>query len=168
MCLWMLRDTAWLFVQLFSATVCALELVPTKHLIASRQLLLQAFARKVAYCLVVLGPMYTTQLYVQLFAVTVGANQLNAMLSGWRFLIGSRQRLLQPFVRKVVSCTEPLTWCSFLYIPRHNRAVWKNNKHACRRATLRETSVSWHHQGTLEPLVHQITIVVRDLRRAQN
>ena len=35
------------------------------------------------------------QLSLQIFAATVGGNQLNAELSGWGFVIGSRQRLLQ-------------------------------------------------------------------------
>ena len=34
------------------------------------------------------------QLYEQLFAITVGGNQLNHALRGWGALIGSRQLLL--------------------------------------------------------------------------
>ena len=36
---------------------------------------------------------------------TVGKNGLKAVLRGCGFLIGSRQQLLQPVVRKVPSCT---------------------------------------------------------------
>ena len=50
------------------------------------------------------GPIYTTQPSVQLFAATIGGNESNAELSGWWFLIGSRQRLLQPIVSKVAQC----------------------------------------------------------------
>ena len=32
-------------------------------------------------------PQDTAQLYVQLFAATIGGNQINTELSGWRFLI---------------------------------------------------------------------------------
>ena len=39
-------------------------------------------------------PPYTTQVYVQLVAATVGVNQLNAGLNGCGFLIGARQRFL--------------------------------------------------------------------------
>ena len=42
-------------------------------------------------------PLKTTQLYMQLVVATVGAKKLNAVLSGYGFLItivGSRQRLL--------------------------------------------------------------------------
>ena len=45
----------------------------------------------------------TQQLHDQLGeAATVCANQLNDVLSGWGFLIGSRQRWLQPAARKVL------------------------------------------------------------------
>ena len=43
---------------------------------------------------------------MQLVLATVGTNQLNVVLSGYRFLItivGSRQQLLQPVARKVSS-----------------------------------------------------------------
>ena len=38
---------------------------------------------------------------MKLVADAIGANQLNAVLSAWGLLIGSRQQLLQP-----VACTE--------------------------------------------------------------
>ena len=40
-------------------------------------------------------------------------------LGGWEFLISSRQRLLQPFLRKVASCTDALT-CTNI------KKYWKN------------------------------------------
>ena len=39
-------------------------------------------------------------------AATVGVHQSNTALSGRRFLVGSRQQLLQPVARKVASLTE--------------------------------------------------------------
>ena len=39
---------------------------------------------------------------MQLFAVTVGGNQLNAELGGWGFLIGPRQRLLHENLRSIL------------------------------------------------------------------
>ena len=41
---------------------------------------------------------------MQLFAATVRGNQLNAELSVWGFLAGSRQRLLQTVAQKVAQC----------------------------------------------------------------
>ena len=41
------------------------------------------------------------QLIVQLFAATVCGNRLNAEFSGWGFLIGFRQQLLQAVPQKV-------------------------------------------------------------------
>ena len=46
--------------------------------------------------------MYTTQLYVRLVETTVGSKQLNTALSRFVFIIGLRQRLLEPVARKVV------------------------------------------------------------------
>ena len=46
---------------------------------------------------------YSTHLPVQAFAATVDGNQLNAGLSGWRFLIGSRQRSLQTVAQCLVA-----------------------------------------------------------------
>ena len=39
------------------------------------------------------GPLYTTQIYVQLVSAAVGANQLRTVMGGWGFLIGSRIEL---------------------------------------------------------------------------
>jgi len=44
---------------------------------------------------------HTTQLSVQLVVATAGGNQLNAVLSGWEFPIGSSECLRQPVGHKV-------------------------------------------------------------------
>ena len=50
-----------------------------------------------------------TQLYVQLVAAVVGANQLNVMMHKWiGVLIESLQRLLQLVAHKFAYCTKAL------------------------------------------------------------
>ena len=60
--------------------------------------------------------MHPTQIYVQLVAAIAGVRQLNAVLSGWEFPIGSRQWLLQTVARQVTSCTVALKVNALLYI----------------------------------------------------
>ena len=42
-----------------------------------------------------LQPQYTMQVFGQIFATIIYGNKLNTDVSGWGFLIASRQRLLQ-------------------------------------------------------------------------
>ena len=57
---------------------------------------------------------HNTQLFVQLFAIIVGEDQLNLELSEQGFLIGSRQWLLQTVARKIADCVVALRRTFFL------------------------------------------------------
>ena len=60
--------------------------------------------KKLMYTLTCLQPQYTTQLFVKLFAATIGLNQSGTPIHSIRYLIFSRQRMLQTVARRDAYC----------------------------------------------------------------
>jgi len=111
-------------------------------------------------------------------------NQLNAELSGWWFLIGLRQRLLlakqvEPASRfiRYINYAEKKRLVDTNLIIFHDSFRFKQSTQTGKTTVIRliavqETGVSRHHgepiEGSLKPLVHHSTIVLRNLRGSLN